>query len=144
MYYKFNTDDRDRARAALLIYALYKSRDESSPMTGVDTWSRVESACIGACKKSSTTSEFVTQFKKIAKVGSIKPRYLATRDKGFAEMEDGSLIQMSGVKEYRTDIIEDDEVRRTIEKDYPLLVLLVRDRIQREKLEYTEETDEDF
>ena len=144
MLYNFSTDNLDRANAALLIYALYKSRDSSSPMTGVDTWSRVESACVGACKKSSTTSEFVTQFKRIAHVGSIKPRYLATHERGLIRMDDGSLIADDGVKEYQIPILEDDRVRRTIERDYPLIVMLVRERIQRERYELTEdEEDED-
>ena len=133
MYYNFNTESVDRARAALLLYALYKSRDSNSPLNGLETWNRAESACVGACKKSTTTPEFVTKFKELAKVGSIKPRYLSSGETGLQMMPDGTVIESGAVKEYHTDIMEDDQVRSTIEKEYPIIVLLVRERIQREK-----------
>ena len=133
MLYNFDTSEKKRARAALLIYALYKSRDLSSPLNGLETWSRAESFCKAACLKSSTTAEFVTKFKEMSKIPSIKPFYLTDPD-GFVQMPDGSVVQSDAARDYKLDIFEDDDVRNTIETEYPIIVMLVRERIQREKM----------
>lgn len=142
MLYNFDTTEMSRAKAALLLYALFRSRDVNSPLNGLETWSRAESFCKAACLKSSTTGEFVTRFKELAKIPSIKPYYLTDANK-MVEMPDGSIIQSDGVRDYRLDIFEDDGVRTTIEKEYPIIVMLVRERIQREKLMHTEEEEND-
>ncbi len=133
MLYNFDTSRSDRARAALLIYALFKSRDAASPLNGLETWSRAESYCKAACLKSSTTAEFATRFKELAKIPSIKPYYL-TDAEGLVPMPDGTIIQADGVRDYKLDLFEDDTIRATIEREYPIIVMLVRERIQREKL----------
>lgn len=142
MLYNFDTSELNRAKAALLLYALFKSRDINSPLNGLDTWNRAESFCKAACLKSSTTGEFVTRFKEMAKIPSIKPYYLTDASK-MVEMPDGSIIQSDNVRDYKLDIFEDDDIRRTIEKEYPIIVMLVRERIQREKLTHTEEEEDD-
>lgn len=142
MLYNFDTTEINRAKAALLLYAMFKSRDANSPLNGMETWSRAESFCKAACLKSSTTGEFVTRFKEMAKIPSIKPYYLTDVSK-MVEMPDGSIIQSDGVRDYRLEIFEDDGIRTTIEKEYPIIVMLVRERIQREKLMHTEEEEYD-
>lgn len=142
MLYNFDTGNLDHARAALLVYAMYKSRDVNSPLNGLETWNRVESFCKGACRKSTTTAEFITKFKESAKIGAIKPRYLTPpSDDNFIVMDDGSLIATKDVRQYQIDILEDNKVRETIEREYPLITMLVRERIQREKYEQEEETE---
>lgn len=151
MLFNFNTDNVKLARAALILYAMYKSRDTNSPMNGVDTWNRVESYCVGACKKSRTTSEFVTKFKELGKVGAIKPRYLGEHSSGsysisaesVAEFPDAVDCHIDLAVDYHIDLFEDNDVRKTIENDYPLVVLLVRERIQREKYAIEENENEE-
>lgn len=55
MLYKFNTDSVKHASAALLLYAMYRSRNKNSPLNGLETWDRFNSYIRGACLKSSTT-----------------------------------------------------------------------------------------
>lgn len=147
MYYNFNTESLSKAKAALLLYAMYKSRDKNSPLNGLETWTRAESFCKGACLKSSTTAEFVTKFKEMAKVGAIKPCYLADDQDGenIVILTDGSALSGDGIKNFQISILEDNEIRKVIEKEYPLIVMLVRERIQREKImggnEYEEAED---
>lgn len=144
MHYGFNTDDVKKAGAALLLYALYRSRGRDSFINGVETWNRMENLCRGACRKSSTTSEFVTKFKQAAGIGAIKPRYLSDPDNaGLQILSDGSVVGSSDVKAYRLDIIQDNEIRNVIERDYPLIIMLIRERVQREKFEMAEEENED-
>ena len=145
MLFNFNTDEMRFARAALVLYALYKSRNTNSPMNGMETWNRVESYCVGACKKSRTTSEFVTKFKELGRVGAIKPRYLSEQGVGMTILPGGSVVESANILNYHTALIEDNEIRKPLENDYPLITMLVRERIQREKymLEEEEENEED-
>ena len=51
MLYKFDTESVEHAKCALLLYALYKSRDKNSPLNGVETWERFNTFVRGACLK---------------------------------------------------------------------------------------------
>lgn len=141
MLYNFNTESEQHARAALLMYAIYRSRGKDSPLNGLETWERFENFSRGACLKANTIAEFVQAFCKKAKVHSIKPRYLDTGEPIL--MPDGTLISTSDMKNYRLDIIADDNLLEIINRESVYVILLVRERIQREKFEYTEEDIDD-
>lgn len=142
MELKFATDDIKRARAALILYAIYRSRDKSSSLNGLETWSRFTNYIRGACLKSTCTAEFISNFCRMSKVGSIKPCYLETEG-GFMALSDGSFIQSNNVKEYKIDIMEDDTLMTCFENEGMLLTMLVRERIQRDKMEGIEDEIED-
>lgn len=139
MYYNFNTQSVRHAKAALLLYAMYKSRDANSSLNGIDTWTRFTAYIRGACLKSDTTAQFVQNFCRKAQVGSIKPKHLDSGEP--VALATGEFVSVSGVHDYRTDIIEDDGLLDVLSKEGVYLTLLVRERIQREKLEG--ETNED-
>lgn len=138
MQFGFITEDLKRAKAALLLYAVYRSRPKTSSLNGLETWNRFTSYIRGACLKSENTAQFINVFCKMAGVGSIKPIYLET-DGGMMELSDGSLIFSDRVKEYKIDIIEDDSLMPIFENEGQLLVMLIRERIQREKMEGVED-----
>lgn len=138
MQFGFITEDLKRAKAALLLYAVYRSRPKTSSLNGLETWNRFTSYIRGACLKSENTAQFINVFCKMAGVGSIKPIYLET-DGGMMELSDGSLILSDRVKEYKIDIIEDDSLMSIFENEGQLLVMLIRERIQREKMEGVED-----
>lgn len=138
MQFGFITEDLKRAKAALLLYAVYRSRPKTSSLNGLETWNRFTSYIRGACLKSENTAQFINVFCKMAGVGSIKPIYLET-DGGMMELSDGSLIFSDRVKEYKIDIIEDDSLMSIFENEGQLLVMLIRERIQREKMEGVED-----
>ena len=133
MQFGFDTENEMRGKSALLLYAMYRSRDTSSALNGIDTWSRFAAFTKGAALKSTTTAEFCDQFCKAAKVQSIKPKYLKSSD-GMVFMPDGSIVQSENVNDYKIGIIEDNGLLPYFEKESQLLVMLVRERIQREKL----------
>lgn len=133
MYYNFNTQSVRHAKAALLLYAMYKSREANSSLNGIDTWTRFTAYIRGACLKSDTTAQFVQNFCRKSQVGSIKPKYLDSGEP--VALATGELISALGVHDYRTDIIEDDGLLDVLSKEGVYLTLLVRERIQREKLE---------
>ena len=134
MLYQFDCDDLERARAALILYGVYRSRPSSSPLNGVDTWDRFASFIHAAWLKSSTTAEFVQNLCHKAKVDSIKPAYFTD---GPVMMPDGTLIQSEDVKDYKLELFADDLLLNIIDRERIYLLMLVRERIQREKMEAT-------
>lgn len=134
MQLKFNTDSVSHARAALILYAMYKSRDKNSALNGVETWNRFGNFMRAASLKSTTTAEFVQEFCHKAKIQSIKPRYLGTDDPVIMP-ETGELILSDSVKDYKLDILEDNTLLKLFERESQYLIILVRERIQREKIE---------
>lgn len=134
----FQTDNVQRAKAALILYAIYRSRPKTSSLNGLETWNRFTSYIRGACLKSENTAQFVDVFCKMAGVGSVKPRYMEMYG-GMISLNDGVLFESPNVKEYNTELVEDDTLLPIIENEGQLLVMLVRERIQREKMEGMED-----
>jgi hypothetical protein len=142
MQYKFDTTSIKHADAARLLYAIYRSRGKDSPLNGLETWERFEEFARGACLKSNTTAEFVQEFCKKAKVSSIKPKYLDTGE--AVPLSGGALVVSEGIKNYNLSIIEDNDILKIINSESIYIILLVRERIQREKYDYVEEDDEEI
>lgn len=145
MLYQFDTDSLSHAKAALLLYGMYRSRGQNSPLNGLETWDRFQSFVRGACLKASTTAEFVQAFCKKANINSVKPRYLSTGEP-VAIPDTGELIVSSNVADYRLSLLSDDSLLQLYNTESLYLIMLVRERIQREKLNYfevPEDEDED-
>lgn len=142
MQFGFATENEKRAKAALILYAAFRSRGKNSSLNGLETWNRFASYIRGACLKSENTAQFVSVFCKMADIGSIRPCYLET-DGGMLIMRDGSIIQSKDVKEYKIDIMEDDGLMDIFENESQMLVMLIRERLQREKMEVSEDDFDD-
>lgn len=142
MRYQFDTDSLSHARAALLLYGMYRSRNPNSPLNGLETWDRFQSFVRAACLKASTTAEFVQAFCRKAKIDSIKPRYLSTGEPVLMP-NTGELIMSSNVSDYRLEIMEDDSLLNLYNTESIYLIMLVRERIQREKMYMQEENDDE-
>ncbi len=142
MLYQFDTDSLSHAKAALLLYGMYRSRKKESPLNGLETWDRFQTFVRGACLKASTTAEFVQAFCKKAKIDSVKPRYLSTGEPVVIP-DTGELIVSGGLADYRLGIIADDSLLRLYNTESMYLIMLVRERIQREKFAPEVEDDEE-
>lgn len=142
MLYQFDTDSLSHAKAALLLYGMYRSRKKESPLNGLETWDRFQTFVRGACLKASTTAEFVQAFCKKAKIDSVKPRYLSTGEPVVIP-DTGELIMGAGMEDYRLGILADNNILRLYNTESMYLIMLVRERIQREKFMPEVEDDED-
>ena len=142
MLYQFDTDSLSHAKAALLLYGMYRSRKKESPLNGLETWDRFQAFVRGACLKASTTAEFVQAFCKKAKIDSVKPRYLNTGEP-VVMPDTGELIVSGGVADYRLGVIADNSLLRLYNTESMYLIMLVRERIQREKFMLEVEDDEE-
>ena len=134
MEFGFDTEKVERGKAALILYAAYKSRNKNSSLNGIETWNRFTAYIKGACLKSTNTAEFVDNFCKMGGIDSIKPRYLSP-DGELTVLPTGELVQSGDVKDYKLRVIEDDGLLQLFENEGILLTMLVRERIQRDKLE---------
>lgn len=132
MIYNFCAESERHARAALLLYAMYRSRSDSSSLTGKETWERFHSYMRAACIKAENTAEFVEHFCRKAQIGSIKPAYLTT-DMPQIRLESGALISMKDARDYALDAFTDD-ILSLYNSEAHYLIMLVRERLQREKL----------
>lgn len=130
MIHNFDTYDSGRAKAALVLYALYRSRSAQSPLTGKDTWNRCDAYIASAVLKSTNMPEFVQQFCRLTKIDSIKPGYTTEE---AVKIAPETLVQTDGIKDYKPDIYQDDSLLPIFERESKLIILLVRERIQREK-----------
>lgn len=142
MLYQFDTDSLSHAKAALLLYGMYRSRKKESPLNGLETWDRFQSFVRGACLKASTTAEFVQAFCKKAKIDSVKPRYLSTGEP-VVMPETGELVMSDSLLDYRLRVLEDNNLLRLYNTESLYLIMLVRERIQREKFMPEEADDEE-
>ncbi len=138
MYYNFDTDRVERAKAALLLYAMYRSRNKNSMLNGKETWDLFGRCVRGASLKSNTTAEFMQNFCKMAKVDSVKPKYLASEG-GLTVLPTGEVVESSQYKDFKLKIIEDDSLLGLFATEGLTLIMLVRERIQREKATEIEE-----
>lgn len=137
MLYQFDTESLDHAKAALLLYGMYRSRNKNSPLNGIETWDRFQTFVRGACLKANTTAEFVQAFCKKAKIDSVKPRYLSTGEPVVIP-DTGELVMSSDVSDYRLSILSDNSLLQLYSTESLYLIMLVRERIQREKMNYLE------
>lgn len=163
MYYNFDTDNESAAIGALLVYAVYRSRDKKRFKVTPDMWGMIERAVKSVAKRAPNLGEFIEKLKPKLMCSTINPRWLkpnpwadittesgAQIDEAAIRFKDGSFA-VFGNQERRyflTDILRDANHREVLDLLYrqaSLIILLVRDRLEQEKpIEITfEEVDDD-
>ena len=142
MQFGFITESAERGKAALILYACYRSRNQQSSLNGLETWNRFTSYIRGAALKATNVAEFVNHFCKLGNISSVKPAYLKD-ESGLVMQPDGSVIVSDNVKDFKIGVLEDDTLLPVLETEGMLLTMLVRERIQREKMEGIEDEAED-
>jgi hypothetical protein len=141
MYYNFQTNEGEKAVAALLIYAIYRSRDKSKFKITPDMWGIIERSVKSVAKRAMDLEEFIEKLKPKLKCSTIIPKWAKTIPDGMVTMkkqEDGSYVEVAdmGKREFLVDVLTEVNHREVLDVLYEkaaLAVLLVRDRIEREK-----------
>lgn len=151
MIYGFETDDEHTAIAALIVYVVWRSRDRARFKITPDVWGQVERFTKDAAKRAKTIPDFVEALKKPGRLyaPTLHPRYMEVGAKGEVPLTiirnpDGSLreaIQFAsdreiGLREFGTRVIERADAAAVIRAAYKTtayVILLVRDRLEREK-----------
>ena len=143
MLFGFDTEDSTVAAGALLVYATYKSRDVKRGPSGYDMWEQIERFARRSAKRADNVSEFLAKFKPLMACGTLNPRFCKTgiaANNALIE-EDGSIIVKGEENERRDFMIsitespqeEQQKVVDCIYEQTQRIILLVRDRLEREK-----------
>lgn len=149
MIFGFDTTDEQAATAALLVYAVYRSRDKRRFKISLDMWDQIERFTKDSAKRSKSIPHFIEALKPRLSCGSISPRWMHVGMAGEAPLTivydaDGKMrhaIQLSadrdiGKREFLTRIIDRADGAAVVRKAYletAFVVLLVRDRLERER-----------
>jgi hypothetical protein len=141
MVYEFDTDSREAATAALLVYVVYRSRDRARYRVTPDLWNQVTRFSRAAAKRATNIPRFLDAFMPRLACGSLNPRYMAVGITGMVPHRDSAghveYIQAGDSREFLTGVLREVDQRAVVELLYnetTYIVLLVRDRLEREKV----------
>ncbi|MGQ9824633.1 MAG: hypothetical protein ACUVSK_06490 [Desulfotomaculales bacterium] len=129
MIYNFDTDDRNAAVGALIVYAVYRSREKNFKVTP-DMWGRIERFVVSAAKRSNDLGEFLQKLKPKMKCSSVKPKYIKSSE--------GQ--EMAEIFRYP----DQKKVLECLYKKGATVILLVRERIEREREEIKDDDDDEL
>jgi hypothetical protein len=142
MLYGFDTDDQNAATAALCLYAIYRSRNPKRLKVTPDFWGVIERAVRSTAKRATTIPVWIEKLKPKLGCETISPKWAATDAGGLITMlpdpRTGELMQVGGrpKREFLTSVIGEADNKAVLEVAYKqaaYVVLLVRDRLEREK-----------
>lgn len=141
MVFGFDTEDRNAATAALILYAIYRSRNPRRIKVTPDFWGIIERATRSTAKRAANIPLWIDRLKPKLGCETISPRWATTGEGSLVTMladpATGELRQVSQEKrEFLTGIIAEADDRAVLELAYKqtaYIVLLVRDRLEREK-----------
>lgn len=140
--YGFDTDDWDHATAALLVYAVYRSRNRGRLKVTPDLWGRIERFTKSAAKRSRTMPEFIERLKPRLACETLSPRAMAVglsgelMLKGWTFEGEDTETKEQRPREFLTEVLKHADERRVIDALYretAWIILLVRDRLEAEK-----------
>lgn len=141
MYYGFDTDDENAAIAALLVYGVYRSRDQKRFKVTPDMWGIIERAVKSSAKRAMDLHDFIEKLKPKLSCSSIQPRWMDTESHTLTmvqDLRDGSFVQVEdkGRRKFWVEILEEIDHGPVLEILYrktAWVIALVRDRLEREK-----------
>jgi len=143
MYFNFQTDDHSAATAALIVYAIYRSRNKKRFKITTDMWGIIERAIKSKAKRAEDLYDFMEKLKPRLACESIHPRWAKTLPdeeimKSLTYGPNGEIIEIEekGKRQFMTELLgeaDHKEVLNWLEKKANYIVLLVRDRLEREK-----------
>lgn len=141
MFYGFDTGDENAAIGAQVVYTIYRSRDPKKLKVTPDFWGVIERHVKSTAKRAENLGAFIERLKPRLGCSSISPRFAETgivQEKRFERKGDGTLLEVAdkGRRMFLTDLLniaDHGDVLNTLYSSASLVVLLVRDRIEREK-----------
>ncbi len=137
----FNTENEIKAKAAMLVYVIYKSRDAKRGPSGLDMWGQIERFAKAAAKRSEGIDDFVNSFKRKIACSTINPYWMRNdiSATNAAVLKDGSIMSFVGdLRVFGLEIFDDEENGKEIVEclysKTQIVILLVRDRLEIEKV----------
>lgn len=133
MKYGFDTDREDAAIGAFLVHGVYTSRDRRRFKVDTEMWARIERFAKSSAKRSQTLAEFVERLKPRLSCETLRPvRMPVSESSGEIRR-----VFMTGALGYPAE--DQHAVLRALYRETSLCVLLVRERLEREKADRDED-----
>lgn len=142
MIYQFDTEDQDHATSALIVYAIWRSRNRARFKVDPGVWGRIERFTKSAAKRSRTMPEFIERLKPRLACETLSPRAMAVglsgdlMLKGWTFEGEDTETKEQRPREFLTEVLKHADERRVIDALYretAWIILLVRDRLEAEK-----------
>lgn len=142
MIYGFDTEDEAAATGALLVYAVWRSRDQKRFKVTPDVWSQVERFVKASAKRAETLPRFLEALKPRLSCGTIDPRWMRAGMAGeipAVVTDDGVRLVVAaedGQREFLAGVFGRADHGAALERlyrDTAWVILLVRDRLERER-----------
>lgn len=143
MLFGFDTENEPVASGALLVYAVYKSRDAKRGPSGYDMWDQIERFTRRSAKRADDVGGFLRNFKPLMACGTINPRWcgMGTYAMNAVFLDDGTIMTHGEDAEKRDFLIsiteapeeKQEEITTALYEQTQRIILLVRDRLEREK-----------
>lgn len=145
MIYGFDTEKNEEAVAALVVYAIYRSRNLKQFKVTIDMWDKIERFVKASAKRAKTIPIFIEKLKPKLVCHSISPRWMEVGIKNDIGLF--SRVNKEGVTEYieigasnqrefmtaAVKIAEEKNVLAALYHSAAWIILLVRERLERER-----------
>lgn len=143
MIYQFDVpndqEGKVAATAALLVYAIYRSRDKRQFKVSPEMWGQIERFTKASAKRARSPWDFIESLKPRLCCPSINPKWVEVGATGrVVSLGDGSFAEFpeSGQREFLTGVLNEADGRAVVNALYKhtaWVIALVRDRLEREK-----------
>ncbi len=150
--YGFDSDDPVAATAALLVYAVWRSRNRKRLKITPDIWSQVERFVKASAKRATNLPRFIEALKPRLCCESLHPTAMSVGLSGTISLlraggEADIYLSPDWQRQFLTRALDGVDQRAVLDMLYretSWIILLVRDRLEREKpIEQTFETELD-
>lgn len=143
MIYEFDVpndaEGKNAATAALLVYAIYRSRDKKRFKVSPEMWGQIERFTKASAKRARSPWAFIESLKPRLCCPSINPKWVEVGATGrVVSLGDGAYAEFpdSGQREFLTSVLNEADQRAVVDalyKNTSWVIALVRDRLEREK-----------
>lgn len=138
MFYNFDTDSEDYAVCALLVYAIYRSRDKTRFKVTPEMWGQIQRFVQSSAKRAKNIPQFINNLQSKMACAAINPKWIEVGLKGRLFNSGGTLIDIPNAqkREFLTDVINNADhkaVLQALKTETQWVILLVRDRLETEK-----------
>lgn len=149
MIYNFDTEKNDEATAALIVYAIYRSRDRKRFKVSPEMWGQIDRFVKASAKRAQTIPQFIDGFMPKMSCASIHPKAMEVAVTGRLLQVGNEFMEFKqdDKRTFLTRVVADCNEKNVLNKLYKetaWIVMLVRDRLEQEKpIEKTIEIDGD-
>lgn len=148
MIYGFDTESKDQAMAALLVYVVYRSRNTKRFKVSTKMWEQITGFAKLSAKKSLSLPEFIERFRKPMCCETLQSRYCKVDEQSAHAakvMTDGSVfVAGEEGKAFLTSLIHEANTKQVLDllyKETAFIIHAVRERLEAERI--TDKLDND-